>query len=171
MITAGPRMKRLTRALCRQLLFRKDGLRPGRECPSRSGGHTHRRTGAAVAQPPRYSPHQCGVGRGDVSRSTSRFPASDAAILCAAVADFTPVTTATQKIKREGDELLLRLRPTTDIAASLGEVKQPQVLVGLHSKPMTPNSMPSKLQRKNFDFIVLNSLTDEGRVSVTTPIK
>jgi phosphopantothenoylcysteine decarboxylase / phosphopantothenate---cysteine ligase len=94
----------------------------------------------------------------------SVFAAMDAAILAAAVADFTPVATADQKIKREKEILSLQLKPTEDIAARLGEIKKPdQVLVGFALE--TSNEMQhaqNKLARKNFDFIVLNSLQDEG---------
>ena len=96
--------------------------------------------------------------------ATEHFPQMDAAILCAAVADFTPETTADQKIKRTGDELTIRLRPTQDIAASLGKNKKPgQLLVGfaLETNDELENAQ-GKLQRKNFDFIVLNSLNDPG---------
>lgn len=94
----------------------------------------------------------------------SIFAAMDAAILAAAVADFTPVATSDQKIKREKEILSLQLKPTEDIAARLGEIKKPnQVLVGFALE--TSNEMQhaqNKLKRKNFDFIVLNSLQDEG---------
>lgn len=92
------------------------------------------------------------------------FAGADAAILCAAVADFTPESTATAKIKREKDDLVIRLKPTTDIAAKLGTLKTDnQVLVGFALE--TNNEMEnaqSKLQRKNLDFIVLNSLNEQG---------
>jgi len=90
------------------------------------------------------------------------FDDTDGAILCAAVADFTPVTTAANKIKREKDNLLLELKPTNDIAATLGKLKKhEQFLVGfaLESENEEANAI-SKMERKNFDFIVLNSLQD-----------
>jgi len=89
---------------------------------------------------------------------------SDAAILCAAVADFRPETQADQKIKREKDELVIRLKPTHDIAAALGSVKREgQCLVGfaLETNDEEQNAQ-KKLEKKNFDFIVLNSLRNEG---------
>lgn len=91
------------------------------------------------------------------------FPKSDAAILCAAVADFTPAVTSDSKIKRKG-EITLTLKPTEDIAASLGAVKRPdQKMVGfaLETNDEFENAQ-GKLERKNLDFIVLNSLRDEG---------
>ena len=92
------------------------------------------------------------------------FEQADAGILCAAVADFTPSTVADQKIKREKDDLVLHLQPTHDIAAALGHLKQPrQRLVGfaLETNDEVLHAQ-DKLQRKNFDFIVLNSLNDPG---------
>lgn len=86
-----------------------------------------------------------------------------AAILSAAVADFTPETKADQKIKRKGD-MVLTLKPTQDIAASLGQMKtDKQLLIGfaLETNDEEQNA-EGKLQRKNFDFIVLNSLNDKG---------
>lgn len=92
------------------------------------------------------------------------FPTSDAAILCAAVADFTPEVKADQKIKREKEDLILKLVPTEDIAAALGKIKKEnQCLVGFALE--TNNELANarhKLEKKNFDFIVLNSLQDAG---------
>lgn len=98
------------------------------------------------------------------AEAVKTFPATDVGILCAAVADFTPEQTAKTKIKREKDDLLLRLKPTQDIAASLGKMKQPhQRLVGFALETNDEvNHAKEKLQRKNFDFIVLNSLKDKG---------
>ena len=96
--------------------------------------------------------------------TTEAFKTADSAILCAAVADFTPETTAATKIKREGDDLVLRLKPTHDIAAALGQMKQPhQHLVGfaLETNDEVAHAQ-GKLERKNLDFIVLNSLNDKG---------
>ena len=96
--------------------------------------------------------------------ATQHFPNMDAAILCAAVADFRPETTATQKIKREGDDLIIRLKPTHDIAAALGQMKRSnQLLVGfaLETNNEEANAQ-KKLQKKNLDFIVLNSLQNRG---------
>lgn len=111
--------------------------------------------------------------------ATQLFPDCDGAILCAAVADFTPEKVADNKIKREGDGLVLRLKPTQDIARSLGEMKQAgQRLVGFALE--TNDEMAhaqEKLQRKHLDFIVMNSLNDEGagfrhdtnKVTIITP--
>ena len=94
----------------------------------------------------------------------AEFAHADAAILCAAVADFKPVAVAAQKIKREGDGLTLKLAATHDIAAALGrEKKGNQVLVGfaLETNNEETNAQ-KKLESKNLDFIVLNSLRNEG---------
>lgn len=93
------------------------------------------------------------------------FPFMDAGILCAAVADYRAETPATEKIKREtkGD-ITLHLVPNKDIAATLGSSKQnSQVLVGfaLETNDEETHAL-SKLNKKNFDFIVLNSLNDKG---------
>ena len=96
--------------------------------------------------------------------STKAFPQMDAAILCAAVADFRPETTADQKIKREKDDLVLRLQPTHDIAQQLGKLKTDnQVLVGfaLETNDEEVNAK-KKLAKKNLDFIVLNSTRNKG---------
>ena len=92
------------------------------------------------------------------------FPESDAAILSAAVADFTPATKADAKIKREKGVQVITLNPTHDIAAALGAAKtEVQKLVGfaLETNDEETNAQ-HKLEKKNLDFIVLNSLRDEG---------
>ena len=96
--------------------------------------------------------------------ATTQFPSCDAGILCAAVADFTPEVRAEEKIKREGDDLILRLKPTQDIAATLGKTKREgQALVGFALETTDELAhAQGKLKRKNFDFIVLNSLNDKG---------
>ncbi len=96
--------------------------------------------------------------------SVVNYPLVDVGILCAAVADFTPDVIADQKIKRMGDKLTVILKPTQDIAASLGKIKKAnQLLAGfaLETNNEYLNAQ-SKLERKNFDFIVLNSLNDKG---------
>lgn len=96
--------------------------------------------------------------------ATSLFPSCTAGIMCAAVADFTPNTCAEEKIKREGDQLVLRLNPTKDIAAAVGSMKtNGQRLCGFALE--THDAMQhaqEKLQRKNLDMIVMNSLQDQG---------
>ena len=96
--------------------------------------------------------------------SVEVFPESDAAILCAAVADFRPADVAEQKIKRVGDDLVLHLVPNPDIAAELGRMKKAgQLMVGfaLETNDEQANAQ-QKLEKKNLDFIVLNSLRNKG---------
>ena len=96
--------------------------------------------------------------------ATEHFPDADITILCAAVADFTPKVKADKKIKRKGDDLMLELQPTQDIAAALGAMKRKgQVMVGfaLETDHEQANAR-KKLKSKNLDFIVLNSLQDKG---------
>jgi phosphopantothenoylcysteine decarboxylase/phosphopantothenate--cysteine ligase len=92
------------------------------------------------------------------------YPKCDAAILCAAVADFRPQQIANHKIKREGDNLTLTLIPTQDIAATIGKMKsekQRLVVFALETNEEECNAR-KKLERKNADFIVLNSTRIPG---------
>ena len=92
------------------------------------------------------------------------YPKCDAAILCAAVADFRPKQIANHKIKREGDNLTLTLIPTQDIAATIGKMKsekQRLVVFALETNEEERNAR-KKLERKNADFIVLNSTRNPG---------
>jgi phosphopantothenoylcysteine decarboxylase / phosphopantothenate---cysteine ligase len=92
------------------------------------------------------------------------FPACDGAIMTAAVADYAPLISEKEKIKRQEGNLIMELRPSRDIAAELGRIKRVnQVMVGfaLESQNEMENAI-SKLKRKNLDMIVLNSLKDTG---------
>jgi len=92
------------------------------------------------------------------------FPGMDFAILTAAVADYRPAVVSEQKIKKVGDNMEIRLVKNPDIAAALGQTKKPgQFLLGfaLETQNETENAI-SKLQKKNLDAIVLNSLNDPG---------
>ena len=96
--------------------------------------------------------------------ATQTFAENDAAILCAAVADFKPSNVADRKIKREKDDLELRLVPTHDIAAALGKIKQKHqriVAFALETNDEEANAQ-KKRQKKNADFIVLNSTCNPG---------
>ena len=91
------------------------------------------------------------------------FDCVDAAIAAAAVADYRPKTVASQKIKKNDENLMLELEKTKDILASLGERKKYQFLVGFALE--TENEIEhakQKIKKKNLDLIVLNSLNDEG---------
>lgn len=112
-----------------------------------------------------------GINRIDVescesmyNEATKAFGNCDAAILCAAVADFKPENIADKKIKREKDDLIIRLKPTHDIAASLGKIKsdkQKIVAFALETNDEEINAK-HKLEKKNADFIVLNSTRIPG---------
>lgn len=142
----------------------KMGFALAEECASRGADVT------LIAGPVNLKTVNPGINRIDVTSAQQmyeaameHFPKSDAAILCAAVADFTPVQTSDTKIKRKG-EITLTLKPNPDIAASLGAIKRPdQRMVGfaLETNDEFSNAQ-DKLERKNLDFIVLNSLRDEG---------
>ena len=95
---------------------------------------------------------------------TSRFDAMSGGILCGAVADFTPIQLSETKMKRGKDALKIELKPTQDIAFTLGKSKRDnQFLAGfaLETDNEEQNAL-EKMERKNFDFIVLNSLKDEN---------
>ena len=111
-----------------------------------------------------------GVERVDVLSAEQMYEAccglwaeSDGAVMCAAVADYTPAVVAEQKLKKGDGDMSIALKRTHDIAAHLGQQKGERLLVGFAME--TENEMAnaeSKLQRKNMDFIVLNSLRKEG---------
>ena len=111
-----------------------------------------------------------GVDRVDVvsaeemyNAAVEAFAEADGAVMCAAVADYTPVTVADEKIKKGDADMSIPLRRTKDIAAELGRVKGGRLLVGfaLETDSGAANAR-EKLERKNLDFIVLNSLRDAG---------
>ena len=165
-ITAGPTYEKIDPVrFIGNYSSGKMGFALAEECASRGAEVT------LVAGPVQIKTTHPNIHRIDVescaemySATTEAFKGVHGAILCAAVADFTPETTADTKIKREGDDLVLRLKPTHDIAAELGRMKLPhQCLVGFALE--TNDEMThaqDKLQRKNLDFIVLNSLHDAG---------
>ena len=111
-----------------------------------------------------------GVKRVDVlsaeqmyNATVEAFDSADGAVMCAAVADYTPATVAEHKIKKGEGDMSIPLVRTKDIAAALGAVKGSRILVGFAlESDAGVESAQSKLTRKNLDFIVLNSLTDSG---------
>ncbi|OUN58869.1 bifunctional phosphopantothenoylcysteine decarboxylase/phosphopantothenate--cysteine ligase CoaBC [Alistipes sp. An66] len=117
----------------------------------------------ALATPP-------GVERVDVLSADEMYDAAvrafdeaDGAVMCAAVADYTPAEVSATKIKKGDGELFIRLRRTRDIAAELGARKGGRLLVGFALETHDEEAhAESKLERKKFDFIVLNSLRDAG---------
>ncbi|MBR5133474.1 MAG: bifunctional phosphopantothenoylcysteine decarboxylase/phosphopantothenate--cysteine ligase CoaBC [Alistipes sp.] len=111
-----------------------------------------------------------GVKRIDVVTAEDMYNASvrewteaDGGVMCAAVADYTPMYVADRKLKKSDDDLKIELRRTKDIAKELGENKGQRTLVGfaLETDNEEANA-EGKLQRKNLDFVVLNSLRDKG---------
>lgn len=143
----------------------KMGFALAEEC-SRRGAEVFLVTGPVTQQT-----HYPGIRRIDVEtarqmseEATRLFPQCDVSILCAAVADFRPADVATSKIKRKGRNLTIELEPTCDIAALLGSMKREgQVMVGfaLETDNESENAH-AKLKKKKLDFIVMNSLRDEG---------
>ena len=125
-----------------------------------------------IAGPVSLSTHHPRIQRINVESAESmwnaavdQFPQADAGILCAAVADYRPAVEVQEKIKREQTgEMVLRLIPNKDIAASLGAMKRAdQRLVGFALETHDEaHHAADKLRRKNLDFIVLNSLRDSG---------
>ena len=125
-----------------------------------------------IAGPVSLSTHHPRIQRINIESAESmwnaavdQFPQADAGILCAAVADYRPAVEAQEKIKREQTgEMVLRLIPNKDIAASLGAMKRAdQRLVGFALETHDEaHHAADKLRRKNLDFIVLNSLRDSG---------
>ena len=117
----------------------------------------------ALATPP-------GVERVDVLSADEMYDAAvrafdeaDGAVMCAAVADYTPAEVSETKLKKGDGELFIRLRRTRDIAAELGARKGGRLLVGFALETHDEEAhAESKLERKKFDFIVLNSLRDAG---------
>lgn len=166
LITAGPTYEKIDPVrFIGNYSSGKMGFALAEECASRGAEVI------LVAGPVQMTTHHTGIRRIDVesaaemySAAMNEFPACNAAILCAAVADFTVENKAENKIKRENDDLVLTLKPTKDIAKSLGSIKTTnQVLVGfaLETNNEKTNAL-HKLESKNLDFIVLNSLKDKG---------
>ena len=96
--------------------------------------------------------------------ATREFADADAALCCAAVADYAPAAYSEQKLKRTDENLVLTLSPNKDIAAELGRMKRTgQCVAGfaLETEHESVNAQ-EKMQRKNLDFIVLNSLREQG---------
>ena len=166
LITAGPTYEKIDPVrFIGNYSSGKMGYALAEECAARGADVT------LVSGPVNLSVNHPNINRIDVESAEqmynacmSHYPTSDAGILCAAVADFTPECVADKKIKREKDDLTLNLKPTHDIAAALGKIKtDSQRLVGfaLETNDETAHAQ-DKLKRKNFDFIVLNSLNDKG---------
>lgn len=166
LITAGPTYERIDPVrFIGNYSSGKMGFALAEECAARGARVT------LVAGPVQIQAHHPAIQRVNVETaaemlkaSLEAFSSADAAILCAAVADFTPDQAASSKIKRERGEQTLHLIPTQDIAATLGAAKRPgQRVVGFALETDNEESHArEKLVRKHLDFIVLNSLRDAG---------
>ena len=165
MITAGPTYEKIDPVrFIGNYSSGKMGFALAEECLRRGANVTLIAGSVALSCSP-------GINRIDVESceemyqaSTLAFQQADAAILCAAVADFKPNAVADRKIKREKDDLELRLVPTHDIAAALGQMKQKNqriVAFALETNDEEANAQ-KKRQKKNADFIVLNSTRNPG---------
>lgn len=165
MITAGPTYEKIDPVrFIGNYSSGKMGFALAAECASRGAEVTL--ISGPVSQTCPQKVHRVDVEscREMYDAAVSAFKECDAAILCAAVADFRPAAVADRKIKREDEDLVLRLAPTNDIAAELGRSKREgQRLIGfaLETNDEQVNAR-KKLAKKNFDFIVLNSTRNEG---------
>lgn len=166
LITAGPTYEKIDPVrFIGNYSSGKMGFALAEECAARGAEVT------LVAGPVSLKTISPNIKRIDVESAEEMYQASvaafrdmDCAILCAAVADYRVKEQATQKIKRTGDDLNIKLVPNKDIAAELGKMKTAnQKLVGfaLETNDEESNAL-GKMERKNLDFIVLNSLNDAG---------
>ncbi|MBR2416629.1 MAG: bifunctional phosphopantothenoylcysteine decarboxylase/phosphopantothenate--cysteine ligase CoaBC [Bacteroidaceae bacterium] len=166
LITAGPTYEKIDPVrFIGNYSSGKMGFALAAECAARGADVT------LVAGPVSLKTPHAAIKRVDVESAeemykaaTEAFPSCDAAILCAAVADYRPATRADKKIKRTGEGMTIELEANKDIAAALGRQKSAeQRLVGfaLETNDGETNAR-EKLAKKNLDFIVLNSLADKG---------
>ena len=167
MITAGPTYEKIDPVrFIGNFSSGKMGFALAEECASRGADVT------LIAGPVALKTSSPAIHRIDVmsaqemhDAAIKEFAESDVAILCAAVADYTVENAVDHKIKREKDEIpVIRLKKNPDIAKAIGEMKKPgQVTIGFALE--TDNEIENakgKCQRKNFDFIVLNSLQNKN---------
>ena len=182
LVTAGPTYEKIDPVrFIGNYSSGKMGFALAEECAARGAEVT------LVAGPVALTTHHPSIRRIDVESAremldacTASFPDADIAIMCAAVADYRPEQMTDKKIKREHTEVpTLRMVKNPDIAATLGKAKRPgQVLVGfaLETDNEVANAV-EKLERKNLDYIVLNSMrvagagfgTDTNAVSIISP--
>lgn len=168
MITAGPTYERIDPVrFIGNYSSGKMGFAIAEEC-ARRGASTTLITGPTALHTIHSKIQRIDVesAKEMLKAAQKEFVNSDAAILSAAVADFTPTNVAKEKIKRKEDDLILQLKPTADIAATLAQIKDngnKRILVGFALETNDEQShAEEKLQKKHFDFIVLNSLRDKG---------
>jgi phosphopantothenoylcysteine decarboxylase/phosphopantothenate--cysteine ligase len=137
------------------------------EALAKQGAEVHFISGPAIVLPKHENITLISVKSAEemYQAAMKAFPQTELAILTAAVADYTPAQTATEKIKKkDGEGMHIELKRTKDIAKSLGELKaKNQILVGfaMETQNFQENAL-RKLQSKNLDFIVLNSLREKG---------
>lgn len=167
LITAGPTYEKIDPVrFIGNYSSGKMGYALAEEC-ARRGAHVE-----LVSGPVALNSNHPEIHRTDVESATEMlkaceavFPGCDIAIMCAAVADYAPSESFDSKIKREKEEIpTIRLKKNPDIAATLGQAKRPgQILVGfaLETDHEEINAV-EKMNRKNLDYIVLNSLRDKG---------
>ncbi len=166
LITAGPTYEKIDPVrFIGNYSSGKMGFALAEEC-ARRGAEVELVSGPVSLQIHHPSVHRTNVESAQemFQAATERFTQADIAILCAAVADFTPTQVAGTKIKREGEELVLHLSPTHDIAQCLGKMKRDgQIMIGFALETNDEEAhAKDKLKRKNLDFIVMNSLQDKG---------
>lgn len=166
LITAGPTYEKIDPVrFIGNYSSGKMGFALAEECAKR-GAEVELVSGPVSLQIHHPSVHRTNVESAEemFHAATERFTQADIAILCAAVADFTPTQVAGTKIKREGEELVLHLSPTHDIAQCLGKMKRDgQIMIGFALETNDEEAhAKDKLKRKNLDFIVMNSLQDKG---------
>jgi phosphopantothenoylcysteine decarboxylase/phosphopantothenate--cysteine ligase len=170
LITAGPTYEKIDPVrFIGNYSSGKMGFAIAEECLSRGADVTL--IAGPVALSCSSAIHRINVESSDemYAAAVSHFTTADAAILCAAVADFQPLHVAEEKIKRHQDDLVIRLRPTHDIAAALGEMKQPHqrlVAFALETHDEEQHAI-DKLHRKHADFIVLNSMCNPGTTFIS----
>ena len=167
LITAGPTVERIDPVrYISNFSSGKMGFALAEECASR-GAHV-----TLVAGPVSLKTENASIRRIDVTTALemhkavmNELPDSDAVILCAAVADYRVEHIADKKIKREKTENpVIQLTPNPDIARSVGQAKRPgQVTVGFALETDNENvNAQGKLERKNLNFIVMNSMRDKN---------
>ena len=166
LITAGPTYEKIDPVrFIGNYSSGKMGFALAEEC-ARRGAEVELVSGPVSLQIHHPSVHRTNVESAEemFHAATERFTQADIAILCAAVADFTPTQVAGTTIKREGEELVLHLSPTHDIAQCLGNMKRDgQIMIGFALETNDEEAhAKDKLKRKNLDFIVMNSLQDKG---------
>ncbi len=166
LITAGPTYEKIDPVrFIGNYSSGKMGFALAEECATR-GAEVTLITGPVQLKTVHPSIHRIDVESAEemYHAAIAEYPTCQAGILCAAVADFTPEQVENTKVKRGKEDLLLHLKPTRDIAAALGAMKRPtQRLIGFALETDHENEhAQDKLHRKNLDFIVMNSLRDQG---------